>query len=343
MLAVPVCRFDNQHVGPGEGVRRAQQPVRGAPEVAAAGQGAGARAPGEFQPGPGGAEDVPGVVQRQRGVRCDDGRLARVERGDQAHRAVDVLFGIQRQRRMVLRPAAGIRLLGFLRQQLGAVAEHDLGQFCRVARGVNLAGEALARQRGQVSAVIEMGVGEDHRIDLPGRQRERLPVTPPQLPRPLEQPAVEQDPRPSCLHQEFTAGHRARSAQEGQCRARILALRCCSCGTHVRSVAQEHRPGKDPTPRPKAGKTSGPGDLRPGLPAGRLDESGVLRGAVRRRHRRALPGRGRRLLGPEFSAMGWSQPNRRAASTTLRSEKKFFRVERSVVYGPGPGSASAEV
>jgi len=67
-------------------------------------------------------------------------------------------------------------VLGFLGQQPGAVAEHDLGQFGRVRRGQHRAGEALAGQRGQVPAVIQMGMGQDHRADLPGGQRKRLPV-----------------------------------------------------------------------------------------------------------------------------------------------------------------------
>lgn len=84
--------------------------------------------------------------------------------------------------------------------------------------------------------MIEMGMGEDHRIDVPGRPWERLPVAVPQLARTLEQAAVQQDPRLAGLDQELAAGYRARAAQEGQRRARILTRHSGTNGVHARSL-----------------------------------------------------------------------------------------------------------
>jgi hypothetical protein len=225
------------------------------------------------------------VVQGQRDVRCDDGRLARVDRGDQADRAVDVVLGIERQCRVVLGPAVGIGVLGFFRQQPGAIAEHDLGQLGRVPCGEHRAGETLAGQRGQVSAVIEMGMGEDHRIDLPGRQRQWLPVTPPQLPSALEQAALQQDPRITSLDQELAAGDHARATQEGQRRTRTLAPHSRVHRIHARSLGSEQHLGlgqnfpdqraKDPAGLGKAGLRGAGTGAAADHPVRRRDAQGV--------------------------------------------------------------------
>jgi hypothetical protein len=70
--------------------------------------------------------------------------------------------------------------------------------------------------------VVEVSMGEDHRVDLCGREPELLPVAPPQLPRPLEQPAVQQQPLPAAIDQEFAAGYRACTAKKRQHRPRFM-------------------------------------------------------------------------------------------------------------------------
>ena len=47
-------------------------------------------------------------------------------------------------------------------------------------------------EQGQVAAVVQVGVGENHRVDLVGRQGQWLPVAKAQLLVALEQPAIHQ-------------------------------------------------------------------------------------------------------------------------------------------------------
>jgi hypothetical protein len=153
---------------------------------------------------------------------CDEGSvITRLELGlDVGDRGV--VFGVQRHRGVVLGPAMGVGVLGVLREQPGTVPQDDLGQLGGVAGRDHRPGKALPRQRGQVSAVVEVRMGEDHGIDVAGPGAERFPVAPPEVRCPLEQPAVQQHPGPAAVNKELAAGHRARAAEKGQRRPRYL-------------------------------------------------------------------------------------------------------------------------
>jgi hypothetical protein len=232
----------------------------GAAEVAAGGDGARPPAAVEREPGPGGAEDVPAVVQGEPDPRAHGHLVPGLGRGDQPHRPVHVLLGVQGQRRVVLGPAVGVRVPGLLGQQPGAVPQHDLGQLRRVRGGQHPAGEALPHQRGQVAAVVQVGVGQHHRVDEPRLGRERRPVAPPQLPGALEQPAVQQHLAAAGVHQELAPRDGARAAEERQRRVRLV--RKIFPARHVRSFAHAAPAGQGRNTR--GHRANGP--LAPGRP-----------------------------------------------------------------------------
>jgi hypothetical protein len=48
---------------------------------------------------------------------------------------------------------------------VGGVGQHDVGQVARGRRRIDRPFESLANQPGQLAAVIDVGMGEDHRVD----------------------------------------------------------------------------------------------------------------------------------------------------------------------------------
>ena len=99
---------------------------------------------------------------------------ADLEQGD---RLVHILPGVQRHRAQV--PPAKILLAFPLRLHLlnvGAVLEHDLQQVPRGRGRVDLSAETLLDHAGKQSGVIDVGVGDQEKIDLVGAVDIHVPV-----------------------------------------------------------------------------------------------------------------------------------------------------------------------
>ncbi len=74
-----------------------------------------------------------------------------------------------------------------------AVEYQDFGQFeCRRG-GINLPGESVLDQPGQIPYMVNMGMGEDDSIDIGRIKGHGRPVAPAQRFRSLEHPAVYED------------------------------------------------------------------------------------------------------------------------------------------------------
>lgn len=74
----------------------------------------------------------------------------------------------------------------------------------------------MADDAGQIAAVVEMGVGHDHGVDVRGVARQRSPVAATQVSEPLEQSAVDQDARVVALDEELAPRDGAHAAEEAQ-------------------------------------------------------------------------------------------------------------------------------
>ena len=64
--------------------------------------------------------------------------------------------------------------------------------------------------------MVQVCMGQDHRVDRDWVDRQRLPITLPQLLQPLKEAAVDQNPAVINLQQVFRSGHGARRTKEGQ-------------------------------------------------------------------------------------------------------------------------------
>ena len=133
---------------------------------------------------------------------------------------LDARRGGQVDRRLVhrgLRTIVGLDLIGMaplparlalgeLLVQVPRVEEHECRELDRSRRGVDLARKAGLDQERQQAAMIEMGVGQHDRIQLPRCEIERDPVPDGLVGAALEHAAIDEDPGPFRLDEELRAG-----------------------------------------------------------------------------------------------------------------------------------------
>ena len=70
-----------------------------------------------------------------------------------------------------------IRILGFFFLQMTAIGKQDLTEITGRARAVDSAFETVLGEQRQVTAVIDMSMGEDYSVDRLGVDGQRLPVS----------------------------------------------------------------------------------------------------------------------------------------------------------------------
>jgi hypothetical protein len=192
-------------------------------------------------------EDVPGPGEADRhglaGIGGEPGTLVAgqlevgvVFEGDElGEQVLDIRGGVQRQGGGVLRVAAlvGVLRLEFL--ELGRVPHHDLGEFPGAGGAPHRPVEAVAGQRGQVTDVVHVRMGEDDVGDARRVDGELLPVLQPPLLLALEHARVDEDAARSDGHQILRSRDRARSAEEHQGRG--------ECARHALTLARPAPPG----------------------------------------------------------------------------------------------------
>ena len=175
--------------------------------------------PVTLQHGDGRAEDVSGRYQRRVHAIGQRDTVAELDGIEQAQGGLDVAAVVERQGRPVLGPASLVRPSGVLLLQVGAVAQHDRGQVGGVPRADDAAAESFADKSWQVPAVVEVGMGEHHRVQAGGRNGERRPVPASQRGDTLVEAGVDQHAAGAALDEEAAPGDGARGTEERQCRA----------------------------------------------------------------------------------------------------------------------------
>jgi len=94
------------------------------------------------------------------------------------------------------------------------VFEHDAGQIAGGKGAVDVALEALAAEVGQIAAVVDVRVAQDHGVNLPRVEGKAAVTLGGLLAMPLEQAAFEQEPLAVDLDQVHRAGGGAGGAEE---------------------------------------------------------------------------------------------------------------------------------
>ena len=85
----------------------------------------------------------------------------------------------------------------------------------RAGGAEDAAAEPVGDEARQITAMVEVGVGENDRMDLARRDRQRLPVAFAQFLEPLEEPAVDQNTHARGVEEVLRAGDGSRGAEEG--------------------------------------------------------------------------------------------------------------------------------
>ena len=96
------------------------------------------------------------------------------------------------------------------------VWQDERAEIARAGRAEDSTAESGADQARQVPAMIQMRVGEDHRVDAARIDRQRRPVPLAQLFEALEEPAVDEHAMISEIDQVLGARDRARGAEKRQ-------------------------------------------------------------------------------------------------------------------------------
>ena len=166
--------------------------------------------------------------------------LVKVQRLNQSHDIFGILRGIQRLDQILASPLA-VEVLGVLLLNVGGILEHDVRDVSGGIGAEDRAVEPGLVESRQVAAVIDVGMGENDRIEFLGSAVELHVLDPGILAMPLKQPAVEQQPQVVRLDQVLTAGDFTRGSEKGDLHGRLL----------MRLVNQCERGGVSPlVPRP---------------------------------------------------------------------------------------------
>ena len=155
-----------------------------------------------------------GAVQRKGQPAAEIARCLDIDGFEGFKRPDGVVLRVERLCRLVagIAVTVGAFRVGFLK--ITAVGQQDRAQIRRAIGTVYRALEAVPDQQRDVTAVIDMGMGQDHGVDVAGRHGQVGPVAQAQFFQPLEQPAVDQDFTAAVPQQVFRACYRAGGAEK---------------------------------------------------------------------------------------------------------------------------------
>lgn len=131
-----------------------------------------------------------------------------------------VVLSVERKRRGVLGIAFSIGAIGFLLLQVAAVGQEHATERAGSAGRKDGAAKSVAAERRQVTAVIQMGMGEHDRVERAGVDVRRFPVAQTQFLETLKEPAVDENMFGSGGYEEAAAGDGAGGAKKSQDRGR---------------------------------------------------------------------------------------------------------------------------
>ena len=125
----------------------------------------------------GGAQQVPRVLKPGPHPVGDLHKLAVAAGGQQGQDPLRVLHGVEGLHPLVAGAATlAVFPLGVHLLDVGAVAQHDGEEATGGVDGVDLALKAVLYQQRQPAGVVDVGVGDQHRVDAGGGEGELLVV-----------------------------------------------------------------------------------------------------------------------------------------------------------------------
>ena len=220
VLAAAVGALHDHDVGGLEPVRVEQDGRVVLTEIAAEHQRALGVALAQPQLDARGPEDMSRIVLAQRKARERLMPFVVAHRAHQAQRLLHIVEVVERLRDGLIAIIAPFALpalvdaVGLAHRETGGVAQQYGEQVTAGRVGVDRAAVAALDQQRQPTAVVDMGVAEDDRVDGRGLERERVTVAAHRIATALHQPAVEQHLPPCDPQAVAGAGDLACSAVE---------------------------------------------------------------------------------------------------------------------------------
>jgi hypothetical protein len=216
MQAVPIGTLHDEEVEAMDGRPRAEQRHRLAADIPC--EAERDRPPALLHPEDDDrrTEDVAGVPEGERhpGQELQRAIIAEAhELPEGPLRLLPAVEGLDR-RRVVLR-ALAVQVLGVVRLDVRAVEEEDSAEVARGVGRVDRAVESILAERGDIAAVVDVGVGENETVDAGGIDGEHSIPLRCLLPSPLKEAAIEEYPPPGRLDEMHRAGDLARPAVKG--------------------------------------------------------------------------------------------------------------------------------
>ncbi|MNZ82442.1 hypothetical protein D3C78_1011400 [compost metagenome] len=177
MIAVAVGRLHQHHVGLAQRGRVAHQRRAGVAQVTGEHQAAGQAVVMHFQFDDGRAEDVPGIVEGHADAARHFYLVTVQHRATQLERQFGVGFGVQRYHRLAAEACAPLVFpLGVIFLNVRGIHQHQLQQVAGGIRRIDRAAVALRGQAGEQAAMVDVGMGDHHGIQLQGIEGEGLAV-----------------------------------------------------------------------------------------------------------------------------------------------------------------------
>ena len=162
----------------------------------------------------GGAQQMPHVGEADGHALVDLIALAILAAPQQLDRAHGALHGVEGRRRHL---TGALRLaftpLGVGLLNVGGVPQHQVAQATRRAGGEDRAPEAVVVQLGQQAGVVDVGMGQEHRLHRGGGHGQRFILEHVDA---LLHTAVHKEIAPAAGDHRAAAGHLMRRAQKGQ-------------------------------------------------------------------------------------------------------------------------------
>ena len=122
-------------------------------------------------------QDMAGLPPPRLQARHDLDHLVQMHGLELMHRAMCVLDRVDRLDRRPAAPlVAPVQLVDLALLDVAGVGQHDLTEIAAAGGGVDRAAESRLHQLGQEAGVIDVGVGQEHRVDLSGIEGKRLVV-----------------------------------------------------------------------------------------------------------------------------------------------------------------------
>ncbi len=232
MIAIAVGGLDEQMVAVGQRLGVGQDRAGAATEIPREQDRLATALPAQPHLDHGGTEDVAGRVEPQRNVVVDVEGAVQRRRAQCRQTPAGLLLGVQGLGGIVLAVASLVGPARVFFLQVPGVGQQHAAQIAGRLGGEHAPFVASQAEDRKVARMVEVGVGQNHEIELGRLERRCRPVPQAEFLESLEQPAIDEHAEAVVLEQELRAGDGTGRAEEGQTCQRIPRIQVAERGSY---------------------------------------------------------------------------------------------------------------